>query len=159
MDQYNVLSPESRVWVYQSDRILSDAETESVNAVIQNFVRDWTSHSRELNSYGKVVDNAFVVLMVDESKAGASGCSIDKSVHFIQQLGRKLEVDFMNRMNFAVKDNSGLKILNANAFKEAYKKGDISDDSTVIDTLIKTKRDFEAAFQKPLKESWHKRFV
>jgi hypothetical protein len=35
-----------------------------------------------------------VVLSVDENVASATGCSIDKSVHFFQQLGTELNIDY-----------------------------------------------------------------
>jgi hypothetical protein len=39
--------------------------------------------------------------MVDERKAGVSGCSTDSSVRFIKSLGEKYKVDFFNRTNLA----------------------------------------------------------
>jgi hypothetical protein len=42
--------------------------------------------------------NQLIVLSVDDSSLGASGCSIDSSVKFIKELGTELKVDFFNRM-------------------------------------------------------------
>ncbi|NNE29751.1 MAG: hypothetical protein HKN16_08940 [Saprospiraceae bacterium] len=159
MDVYEKLSSKSRVWIYQSDKRFSDELVEKLNAQLASFAENWTSHNRQLFSFAKVFDNTFVVLMVDETMAGASGCSIDKSVHFIQSLEREFEISLMNRKILTYKSDGEIQFSDLNDFSTLYKEGKISDDTLVFDTLIKTKGDFENHWVKPLHSSWHKRFV
>ena len=76
----------ARVWVYQSTRPFSEKETVVLKSQINGFVSEWTAHSQQLAAAGDVLMNQFIVLAVDEKQAGASGCSIDKSVHFLQSI-------------------------------------------------------------------------
>jgi len=78
MNTYDVMPANSRVWVYQSNRAFTDNEVEKINEQLTLFVDKWVSHNQALKAYGAVYHNQFVVLMVDESQAGASGCSIDR---------------------------------------------------------------------------------
>ncbi|MCB0641401.1 MAG: hypothetical protein KDC44_07160 [Phaeodactylibacter sp.] len=159
MSTYHTLSPESRVWIYQSNRPFQGEELKQVNTRLAEFARAWTSHNLQLRAYAQVHRDRFVVLMVDESQAGASGCSIDKSVHFLKQLEQEFGLDLFNRMQFAYLDGDAVEVLAREAFEAAYQEGQITDDTLVFDNLVKTKADFEAAWLKPLATSWHKRMV
>ncbi len=159
MDQYNILSPQSRVWIYQSNRGLSPAEEIEINEDLSRFAQAWTSHSQQLRSFAKVFHGHFIVLLVDESMAGASGCSIDKSVHFVQELQRKHDLNLMDRMTFAYRDQGEIHLVSAAEFANLYRAGQLTEDSLVFDNLIKTKAEMESQWEKPIKDSWHTRFV
>ena len=103
--------PESRVWVYQADRFLSETEVLWLEEQIQAFTQEWASHGSQLKATGAVLDNIFVVLSVDSSESSASGCSIDSSVRFIKQVGAELNVDFFNRLKVVKESQSGEKQL------------------------------------------------
>lgn len=159
MDGYENLSPASRVWIYQSNRSLTAEEVQALNTELAQFAQAWTSHSQQLQSFAKVYHDHFLVLMVDESQAGASGCSIDKSVHFIQQVERKYGLNLMDRMTFAYKAEEAVQLVSSAEFSALYANGSLTDESVVFDNLVKTKAELEQSWEKPLKESWHKRFV
>ncbi|HHM21855.1 MAG TPA: ABC transporter ATPase [Bacteroidetes bacterium] len=149
----------ARVWVYQSNREFTDEETRRLSAEVRQFVRGWASHNRPLAASAEVLFNRFVILMVDESYTSASGCSIDASVHFMQQLGEAWQTDFFDRMTFAWKDGDTIRTAPCADFAALYRKGQISDQTLVFDNLVKTKGELEEKWLKPLNESWHRRFV
>jgi len=159
MTSYNTLSNETRVWIYQSSRLFNDTELQEIKHYLQQFATQWVSHNRALSAFADVFHNQFIVLMVDESQAGASGCSIDASVHFLQQLQAKYSVNLFDRMTFAYKDADEVKTANRTVFKELYDAGKINDNTLVFDNLVNTKAAFDQQWVKPLKESWHKRMV
>ena len=95
----------SRVWVYASNRALNSTESTFVQDEINGFVKQWATHGKELVAKGAVLFDRFIILAVDEQKVGASGCSIDSSVHFVKALGKELEVNFFDRLNlYIIKD-------------------------------------------------------
>ena len=95
----------SRVWVYASNRALNSNESAFVQDEINEFVKQWATHGKELVAKGAVLFDRFIILAVDEQKVGASGCSIDSSVHFVKALGKELEVNFFDRLNlYIIKD-------------------------------------------------------
>jgi len=152
-------SDQSRVWIYQSNRTLTEEESEKIQLQLDQFSQQWSSHSRQLKAAGKVIERSFILLMADESLAGASGCSIDSSVHFVKSLQQEFGLDLFDRMNFAFQGENGVEIADRTTFEDLYKSGKINDSTPVFDTLVKTKKDFETVFIKPLSESWHHRFV
>lgn len=159
MTTYEVLPDTTRVWIYQAQTPFTENKITEIRQHISNFTTSWVSHNNQLRAFGDIYHNQFIVLMVDESLAGASGCSIDKSVHFIKQLEQHYSIDLFDRMTFTYKDGEVIKSAPRMEFAQLYKSGKINDTTLVFDNLIKTKADFEANWVKPLGESWHKRMV
>lgn len=159
MTEYSVLPDTTRVWIYQSNRPFTAEELPFVKHHLQQFARKWVSHNQALQSFADIFHNQFVILMVDESQAGASGCSIDSSVRFLQQLQDEYGVDLFDRMTFAYKADGEVKTAHRSEFKQLYQAGKITDDTLVFDNLVTTKADFENHWIKLLRESWHKRMV
>jgi len=156
---FNDLPDTSRVWVYVANRQLSEEEQPKIQPELDRFVEEWTAHRQALRAIGEIRNGRFLILAVDESKAGASGCSIDASVHFLQRIGQKYDVDFFERMTFFADNGEGFLPYNQADFASAYERGELHDESLVVDPLVSNKAQFDAAFVKPLKDSWHARFV
>lgn len=153
------MADHSRVWIYQADRALSDQEVTEIEQALDQFVSQWAAHQMPLTAGGKVINNRFLVLMVDEKLQGASGCSIDASVHFVQRLGSSLGIDFFGRLQFLYLDGEQIKSVHKSRLKAAKMEGAINDDTVFYDTLINTKGELDRAFLKPLKSSWHGRLL
>jgi hypothetical protein len=154
------LASESRIWIYGAERALTAAETTSVRTRLQEFVAGWVSHRQELRAGADVLYNRFVVVAVDETKAEASGCSIDGSVRFLQELGAEIGVDFFNRMRFSYRDTKGeIQTISRDEFKFMYKNDQLENNTPVFDTLIKEMGELRQIFERPLEDSWHSRMV
>jgi len=156
---YDTLPDTTRVWIYQSNRPFSEKELPKLEQQLQQFVQQWISHNLQLRAFGGIFHQQFIVLMVDESLAGASGCSIDASVHFIKQLEQAYSVNLFDRLTFAYKDGDAVITAPRDEFARLYAEGKISDETLVFDNLVNNKGDFDKAWVKPLAESWHKRMV
>ena len=159
MVAYESLADTSRVWIYQAARPFTDAELQEAQKYLEQFAQQWVSHNRALKAFAKVFHQQFIVLIVDESQAGASGCSIDSSVKFLQKLSAHFDIDFFDRMTFAYKEGAFVKTAPRTEFATLYKTGQLTEETLVFDNLVTTKADFEAAWIKPLGKSWHKRMV
>lgn len=159
MTEYNELSDNTRAWVYQSNKPLAPTAVEQLKTQVQDFVQQWASHNVQLKAWGDVLHNRFVVFMVDESQADASGCSIDKSVAFIKNIETDLGVDMFDRWNFAYKNGEEVQAADRDDFVALFNNGQITDDTIVFNNLVTTKGDFEQKWQVKLSESWHKRLL
>ncbi|MGB0930262.1 MAG: hypothetical protein ACPGVB_05780 [Chitinophagales bacterium] len=158
MTPYNELSPQSKIWIYQSNRPFNDSETLDIQKELVNFTKQWAAHGQELKAYGNVYYQQFIVLMVDETAHGASGCSIDSSVHFLKNLQKKYGVNLFDRLNMAYRDTSNNVITaDRNTFQKLVNIGEINDDTIVFNNLVRNKQEFETKWEIPMKESWHKR--
>ena len=151
---------ESRVWVYQSDRKISQDEIEVIQRELNQFVNKWTAHNLALKSHGWVSEHMFLFLMVDESQAGASGCSIDKSVAFIESLGEKLNINWFDRLTFTYKDKNGdIHRISKDDLRRGVDENIIDDNTLFFNTLIQKKKDLAKDWTVPFKSSWQKRFL
>jgi len=158
---FDQLSEYARVWIYQSSRPFTDLETSNVQSDLRAFVNAWTAHNVALLAYGDVWHDRFVVLMADESHREASGCSVDRSVHFLEDLERKYDVSLFERKTVVVKnpDSGEMTSMDLEDLKNNLENGSISLKTLVFDNLIKTKQQFKEEWMKPLEESWHIRFI
>ena len=159
MTDYNLMHKFSRVWVYQSDREISEENAEFLKSEIYKFVNQWTAHNHALKAWGDVIENRFIVLMVDQSQAGASGCSIDKSVAFVKSCEEKAAVNFFDRFNFAYRVGDKIESADRTEFELLFKNGDLTDETIVFNNLVNSKEEFEEKWQIALGESWHRNFV
>jgi len=80
------LPDDSKVWIYQSNRKLTDNEVAEIEADIMVFLENWSAHGTSLEASFAVKYNRFIVLAVNQEVQAATGCSIDASVQFIQKL-------------------------------------------------------------------------
>ena len=149
----------TRVWVYQADRPFPKEKMGEVRSSIQRFVQHWVSHNRRLRAFGDLYHERFVVLMVDESLADASGCSIDSSVNFLKALQQEFGVDLFDRMRFSYLLGDEVHTVSRDEFERLYRMGTIDDNTPVFDTLVADKQSFDNSFVKPLKDSWHSRLI
>jgi hypothetical protein len=159
MTDYNLMHKFSRVWVYQSDREISEENAEFLKSEISKFVNQWTAHNHALKAWGDLIENRFIVLMVDQSQAGASGCSIDKSVAFVKSCEEKAAVNFFDRFNFAYRVGDKIESADRTEFELLFKNGDLTDETIVFNNLVNSKEEFEEKWQIALGESWHRNFV
>jgi hypothetical protein len=153
------LAGSARVWIYQSNRPFSEREQIVLTSQLNAFVQDWAAHGRDLLAAGGVLCNQFIVLAVDEQQAGASGCSIDKSVNFMKELAAQYDVSLFDRLTFTFLKDEKIETATSIDFKRLYTEGVISKDTLVFDNLVNNVSDLRTAWLKPLAISWHKRFV
>lgn len=157
--EYKELPKNSRVWVYQSDREFTAEEIEYITAKALVFIENWTRHGDDLKGSFTIKYNQFLVLAVDENFNNVSGCSIDASVRFIQELENELKLDLMDKMNVSFKDGDNINIVKLSEFQNFAKAQKITGETVVFNNMVNTKEDFEAKWEVPANQSWHARFL
>lgn len=153
------LPSSSRIWIYQSKTEIPATQVRDIQARLEDFARRWVSHSRALRAAAEVLHNRFIILTADESAAGASGCSIDSSVRFLQQLEQEFNLDLFDRMTFTFEKDGKIQAAGRDEFAAMYARGEIDDDTVVFDNLVKTIGDLQVNWRKRLGDSWHRRMV
>lgn len=153
------LPDSSRVWVFQANRSFSEDELEQIQPKILAFLKDWTAHGQALQAAFEIRYNRFIVLGLDESQASASGCSIDKSVHFIQSLEKEYNVDLLDKMNVSFKSGEFVAHKPLLDFKKMVKQKAVSPQTIVFNNLVNTKAEYKELWEVPITESWHNRLL
>lgn len=155
-------SPASRLWVYVANRPLSDAEAAAAQSALHDFAARWTSHNQSLQATAEVYQNQIILLMADETAASstsAGGCSIDKSVHFLESLGQHLGVDLFDRMRFAWVEDNAIRFADRDTFSQLVREGKIEANTLTINTLVQTKQALQDSWLIPFGQSWLRRLV
>ena len=145
----------ARVWIYQANRTLDPSEMQAVVLECQNFVKDWAAHAQALAAQIIQKHNRFVVFIVDENVANVTGCSIDKSVNLMQQIGAKMNIDFFDRMQITYLEDEVLKDARMHDFWAMRKASLVTGQTTVFNNLLTTWGEFQTNWQVPFDKSWH----
>ena len=153
---FNLLDDSSRVWIFQSDEIISDDKIDLINFNLKNFLPNWSSHGKELKCSYEIKFNLFIIIGVDSSINNASGCSIDTLTNFIFDLQSKTNLNFFNRLAIAFKSNDKINIKSMSEIKEMIKNEEFLTDTIVYNNLVKTKKEYINAWESIAIESWHK---
>lgn len=148
-------SPQSKVWIYQSDREFTSLEVNTIQKELNDFTAQWKAHGHQLQAKAEVLYNYFLVFIVDEATAGASGCSIDASVRIVKGLEQEYHVDLFNRFNMAYKVDDKVVVVNKEDFETLISIKKITPDSIVFNNMVQTLADFETKWEVPFKDSWH----
>lgn len=155
---FDVISEESRIWIYQSNRTLSPSEIIEIEAKIKDFLISWTAHGSELQASFLIKYNRFIVISLNESFNIATGCSIDSSVRFIQELEKLYDVSLLDKMNVSYRHGEFIAYKPLIEFKKMIKNRSISKKTIVFNNLINSKSEFLNNWEVPIEESWHNRF-
>lgn len=150
------MSPESRIWLYTASRFLTESEQNQLLESMRSFLSKWQAHGADMTSGGGFFYNAILVLAVDESRVGASGCSIDSSVRWLQSVGTSLGVDFFNRMLVVHNGSPDWKLDTVAQFWALRKSGMIDDEHKVVNTLCKSLGEWRKDGVVPFARSWHR---
>jgi hypothetical protein len=154
MNAFENFPPDSKVWIYAADRLLTDAESHELQSAANQFTQSWTAHQNPLRASAIVLHNIFLVFCVDEHINQVSGCGIDKSVAFVKTWSSQLGVDFFNRTQIEVFDGNSFAIFNFHSLNELYRKGIYHKETPVANKTLTTLADFRHSFQIPFEKSW-----
>lgn len=149
----------SRVWIYQCNRSFTALELEKLELQLSNFISDWTAHGSDLNAGYEIKYKRFIVIALDQKVNAATGCSIDASVHFIQDLEHQYNVNLLDKMNVSYKQGDYIAYKSLQDFKKMAKQNAISKTTIVFNNLVVTKEEYLNHWEVQAHESWHNRFL
>ena len=47
---FNTLPDDSRIWIYQANRTLTEDEVSEIETKLSKFIQEWTAHGANLNA-------------------------------------------------------------------------------------------------------------
>ncbi|MFD1315584.1 ABC transporter ATPase [Namhaeicola litoreus] len=156
--QFDQLSETARVWVYQSNRALTEHEAEEISKELEKFTQQWKRHGEDLKASFQIKYNHFIILSVDESYNPVSGCSIDASTHLIKQIEQKYQIELLNKMKTAFRSGEHINVVTLNDFKQFASEQKVNPKTIVFNNMIGTKKELESSWEIEGEKSWHSRF-
>ena len=147
-------APSSRVWVYQSSRVLMLSEALELEPMLDQFVAGWNSHGTPVKGFATLFFGQFIVLMADESQTGVSGCSTDSSVHLIKEIEARFGLSFFDRQTLAFIVKDKVQLVPLPQVDYAIKEGFINADTIYFNNIVPSKEALEKDWLIPVKDSW-----
>ncbi|MCU0394840.1 MAG: hypothetical protein MUF29_02950 [Chitinophagaceae bacterium] len=145
---------DSRVWIYQCNRMLRMQEALQAESLIEDFVQNWKSHGAPVKGYGNLFFGQFLVLMADERATGVSGCSTDSSVRMVKEMEKLFGVQMFDRMTMAFLVKGKVEMLPLHHLQYAIDKGFITPETIYFNNLAQTKKDWLENWMVPVRNSW-----
>jgi hypothetical protein len=152
------LPPESKIWIYQSNRKFTDDEFSEIETSVQDFITNWAAHGTSLEASYLLKYNRFIIFAVNQEVQVATGCSIDKSVQFIQDLEQKYNVDLLDKMNVTFKNGEFVAHKTLIEFKKMAKDKAVTGNTIVFNNLVNNIEEFNDSWEVAAEDSWHSRF-
>ena len=151
---FDSLSDTSRVWIYQSNRPFFPEEVNEMGILLESFTSQWQSHGAAVSASFKVLLNQFIILGGDDKGPSVGGCSIDSSVHFIQELEKKFNLSLLNKSDMAFFANQEIVILPFNKVKEAIANNILSKDDYYFNNSVTELDQYKKDWKQKLENSW-----
>ncbi|WP_159023424.1 ABC transporter ATPase [Formosa sp. L2A11] len=156
---FNTLPETSKVWIYQANRSFSDQELEEIKSKLDVFIENWTAHGADLSAGYEIKYKRFIILGLNQEVNNASGCSLDASVHFIQQLEKEYNVDLLDKMNVSYKQGEFVAYKTLTEFRKMAKDKAVSKKTIVFNNLVTNIAEYNENWEVPASDSWHNRFI
>ncbi|MHA4894520.1 ABC transporter ATPase [Pedobacter sp. PWIIR3] len=148
-------SPQSKIWIYQSNRAFTEVETIAIQQKITAFTEQWKAHGHQLKAKAEVLHSYFIVFTVDETASGATGCSIDASVRVVKEIEEQYQVDLFNRFNMAYLVDDKVVVTNKEDFETLINIKAVGPKTIVFNNMVQNLQEFETKWQVPFEQSWH----
>ena len=145
---FNTIPEESRIWIYAAEQKLTNEQESYILKYISDHLKNWEAHKVPLNAGVIISENQFVVVALDETKNGASGCSIDTLQNKIQELEKELSISLLNRLNIFCRINDEIQCVPSFKLESTAKANTLFYDLT-----IQRKSDLHS-YLKPISEGW-----
>ena len=154
---FSDLPPTSRLWVFPAERLLSPHEEKELLERTDAFLEQWAAHGQPLVCAREWRYGRFLLVGVDEASVPPSGCSIDAMTNVLKEVGRDLEVTFLDRAPVDYRDGKDVRRVSRAAFKAKVDAGEIGLDTLVFDHSVTRLAQLEdGEWEKPAGASWHR---
>ena len=154
--QLKDLPDSARTWVFGADRTLDGAASETLLTEVDRFLAQWKAHGSPLTVGRDWMHGRFLTVAVDQSTAGASGCSIDGLFRSLKALEPKLGASLVTSGLVFYRDRSGaIQSTDRESFSALGAEGKIRPTTTVFDPTVTSLGEWRARFELAASQSWH----
>jgi len=150
---FNTIADQSRIWIYAAEYKLTNDQENYILDHISVYLQNWEAHKVPLTAGVTILESHFIIIALDESKNGASGCSIDTLQNKIQEIEKELSVSLLNRLNIFCKIDDTIKCIPTTKLIE-----NANQETLFYDLTIQKKSEL-ANWLKSIKEGWCSSFL
>jgi hypothetical protein len=153
------LPDNARTWVFGADKTINAPASDTLLKEVDGFLSQWNAHGSPLTvgrdwKYGR-----FLTVAVDQSTAGASGCSIDGLFRTLKGLEPKLGASLVTSGLIFFREKGAIQSVDRDQFTTLGVAGKIAPDTRVFDPTVTTLREWRARFELNAEDSWHSKLL
>lgn len=146
----------ARLWAFGASRELSDAEALPLIEATDAFLEQWAAHGQPLTAARDWRHERFLLVAVDEEKAGVSGCSIDALVRGLKQLEKRLGVDLIDNSPVTYRSADRITRVSRAEFSGLAESGAVTPETIVFNNTVATVGDVRGGrWETQAGDSWH----
>lgn len=154
--QFEDLPDTARAWVFGADRNLDEGATDLLLREVDRFLSQWHAHGAPLTTSRDWRHGRFLTVAVDQSTAGASGCSIDGLFRNLKALEPKLGASLVTSGVVYFRDQKGaIECVERERFTALSAAGKVTPETRVFDPTVTTLGEWRARFELHAADSWH----
>ena len=151
------ISENSRIWIYQSDRVLNLSEEQEIQNILDSFTTQWLAHGQQLTATAEIRYHRFIILSVDEQLISSTGCSISSSVQILQEIEKLFGIKLFDRFLIAYREGENILSCNREEFEKLIEAGEVNGQTIVFNNMAATRQELETSWEIPMHKSWHAR--
>ena len=145
---FNITADQSRIWIYAAEQKLTNKQENYILKSISDHLQNWEAHKVPLTAGVTILENHFIIIALDETKNGASGCSIDTLQNKIQEIEKELSISLLNRLNISCRIDDIIRCIPTTKLTEHANKETLFYDLTI------QKKSELSNWLKPIEEGW-----
>lgn len=153
---FESLPDSARTWVFAADRNLSNSQSRQLLNAVDEFLGQWKAHGSPLAVGRDWRDGRFLTIAVDQSSAGASGCSVDGLYRLLKSLEERVGADLVGGGKIIFRERSGaIQAASRDDFVKLAAKGEVTPATRVFDPTVASLGDWRGRFESDAANSWH----
>jgi hypothetical protein len=150
------LPDSARTWVFGADRTLDQGATDLLLREVDRFLSQWHAHGSPLTAARDWKYGRFLTVAVDQSTAGASGCSIDGLFRSLKAMEPRLGASLVTSgLVFYRGKGDSIETVDRERFTALSAEGKINRKTRVFDPTVTTLGEWRARFELDAAQSWH----
>lgn len=152
---FDYLPGDAQVWVYGFAKPLDGEARRIVDERLTSFLEQWQAHQAPVKGAYVILDDRFVVLS-GMCADPISGCSIDSVFTNFKHLRDEHGLDSLDRSLVFYRDNDGtVQSVDRPAFQALLADGNVTPDTPVFDTTVRTLAELRERFEPRFADAWH----
>tara|TARA_B100000949_G_scaffold158037_1_gene139111 strand:- start:122 stop:613 length:492 start_codon:yes stop_codon:yes gene_type:complete len=152
------LPSDARVWIFSSDRVLSNDQQTQLLANVDGFLAQWGAHDTPLTAGREIRYDRFLFIAVDQKRVGPSGCSVDALVRQMKTVQQELGVELVDNAPVLFRRGDEIARVAREEFLALVAEGEVSLETTVFDNTLTCLGDVRnGRWETSAERTWHGR--
>jgi hypothetical protein len=154
---FESLPGDAKVWVFAASDPIMGEDARQLLAAVDEWLSEWKAHGEPLTCARDWREDRFLAVGVDQSTAGASGCSVDALFRVLRDLQDSLGTTLVGGGRvFYVNRDGEPRVANRGEFAASAAAGVVDARTIVYDTSVTTVAAYRAGFERAAGDSWHR---